>query len=342
MKKKRIAINGFGRIGRNFLRAALKNKDFWRNFEIVAINDLTDPKTLAYLLKYDSVYRRLNQPISWDDKSITIGDKKIKILNTPDPGKLPWGNLDIDFVLESTGRFRERGLAAKHLSAGAKKVVISAPAKDPDVTIVLGINQMLYNSEKHRIISMASCTTNSLAPLVKVLHENFEIVQGLATTVHAYTNDQRLLDFPHRDLRRARAAALSLIPTTTGAAVAIGLVIPELKGKLDAISIRAPVPTGSVTDLVVQLKEETDVETINEAFRKASESELKGILEYTEDPIVSSDIIGNSHSCIFDALSTKVIGSKGNLVKVLGWYDNEWGYSSRLVDLFNFMVSKQS
>ena len=338
--KKRIAINGFGRIGRNFLRAALKNEEFWRNFDIVAINDLTNPRTLAYLLKYDSIYRKLNQPVSWDEKSITIGDKKIEIMSNPDPEKLPWNDLEIDFVLESTGRFRERSQAAKHLKAGAKKVIISAPAKDPDVTIVLGINQELYNSEKHHIISMASCTTNSLAPLVKVLHENFGIVQGLATTVHAYTNDQRLLDFPHRDLRRARAAALSLIPTTTGAAVAIGLVIPELKGKLDAISIRAPVPTGSVTDLVAQLKEETDVKTINEAFKKASENKLKGILEYTEDPIVSSDIIGNSHSCIFDALSTKVIGGRGKLVKVLGWYDNEWGYSSRLVDLFNFVVSK--
>ena len=336
----KIAINGFGRIGRNFLRAALKNEEFWKNFELVAINDLTDPKTLAYLLKYDSVYRALNLPVSWDSSGITIGDKKIQILSNPDPEKLPWKDLEIDFVLESTGRFRERSLAEKHLKAGAKKVVISAPAKNPDVTIVLGINQELYDKEKHNIISMASCTTNSLAPLVKVLNENFGIIQGLATTVHAYTNDQRLLDFPHRDLRRARAAALSLIPTTTGAAIAIGLVIPEMKGKLDAISIRAPVPTGSVTDLVVHVRKETDVEQVNNAFKKAAENELKGILEYTEDPIVSSDIIGNSHSCIFDALSTKVIGEKGTLIKVLGWYDNEWGYSSRLVDLFNFMASK--
>ena len=338
--KRRIAINGFGRIGRNFLRATLRNANFWRNFDIVAINDLTNPKTLAYLLKYDSVYRVLDQPVSWDDNSINIGDKKIEILSNPDPEKLPWEDLEIDFVLESTGRFRERNLAAKHLKAGAKKIIISAPAKDPDITIVLGINQELYNSKKHNIISMASCTTNNLAPLVKILHENFGIIRGLATTVHAYTNDQRLLDFPHRDLRRARAAALSLIPTTTGAAVAIGLVIPELKGKLDAISIRAPVPTGSVTDLVVQLKKEVDVKTINDAFKKASEGGLKDILQYTEDPIVSSDIIGNSHSCIFDALSTKVIGGQGALVKVLGWYDNEWGYSSRLIDLFNFMASK--
>lgn len=336
----RIAINGFGRIGRVFFRTALKDSNFFKIFDIVAINDLADSKTLAHLLKYDSIYKTLENTVKVENNKLIVDDHEISVFREKDPEKLPWKKLDVDFVLESTGVFRSKEGASKHLKAGAKKVIISAPAKNPDITIVLGVNEKKYDSEKHNIISNASCTTNSLAPLVKVLNDNFKVEKGVMTTVHAYTNDQRILDFPHRDLRRARAAAVSIIPTTTGAAIAIGEVIPELKGKLNGLALRVPVAVGSITDLVVEVKEKTNADEVNAAFKKASKNELKGILQYSEDPIVSVDIIGNSHSCIFDSLSTMVLGSDTNLVKVLGWYDNEWGYSSRLVDLFKFIVSK--
>ncbi len=333
----RVAINGFGRIGRCFFRAALKDEEFRKDFEIVAINDLTDARTLAHLLKYDSVHGILDAQVSYRENSLIVDGKEIRIFKEKDPSNLPWKELEVDIVLESTGVFRDREGASKHLDAGAKKVVISAPAKNPDVTIVLGINEEIYDPKQHSIISMASCTTNCLAPMVKVLQENFGIAKGFMTTCHAYTNDQRVLDLPHKDLRRARACMLSIIPTTTGAARAIGEVIPEVKGKLDGMALRVPVADGSITDLVALVEKETTREEVNEAFKKAAEGKLKGILEYTEEPLVSIDIVGNPASCIFDALSTMVIG---NLVKVLGWYDNEWGYSNRLVDLMKFMKEK--
>ncbi|MEM5790791.1 MAG: type I glyceraldehyde-3-phosphate dehydrogenase [Candidatus Aenigmatarchaeota archaeon] len=333
----RIAINGFGRIGRTFFRAALKNEEFMRNFEIVAINDLTSPKNLAYLLKYDSVHKIFDADVSWKENSLVVNGGEIKILTETEPSKLPWKDLEVDFVLESTGRFTSREGAEKHLIAGAKKVIISAPAKSPDVTIVLGVNEEIYDREKHKIISMASCTTNCLAPMLKVLMENFGVKRGFMTTCHAYTNDQRILDLPHEDFRRGRAASLSIIPTTTGAARAIGEVIPELAGKLDGIALRVPVPDASITDLVAEVEREVTKEEVNIAFKNAAEGKLKGILQYTEDSIVSVDVIGNSHSCIIDGLSTMVLGGKSNLLKVFGWYDNEWGYSCRLVDLFNFI-----
>jgi len=333
----RIAINGFGRIGRTFFRAALKDEEFIKKFDIVAINDLTSPKNLAYLLKYDSVHKIFDADISWKENCLVVNGKEIKILTETEPSKLPWKDLEIDFVLESTGRFTSREGAEKHLIAGAKKVVISAPAKNPDVTIVPGVNEKIYDREKHNIISMASCTTNCLAPMVKVLMENFGVKRGFMTTCHAYTNDQRILDLPHEDFRRGRAAALSIIPTTTGAAKAIGLVIPELAGKLDGIALRVPVPDASITDLVAELEREVTKEEVNTAFKNAAEGNLKGILQYTEDPIVSVDIIGNPHSCIIDGLSTMVLGERSNMVKVFGWYDNEWGYSCRLVDLFKII-----
>lgn len=336
----KIAINGFGRIGRLFFRASLENKEFNKKFDIVSINDITDAKTLAYLLKYDSIHRKLGIDVSYKENEIIVGDKEIKISSIKDPANLPWKNLGIDIVLESTGLFTDRESATKHLNAGAKKVIISAPAKNPDVTIVLGVNEEKYDSKKHNIISMASCTTNCLAPMVKVLHKNFVVKKGLMTTTHAYTNDQRVLDLPHKDLRRGRAAALSIIPTTTGAARAIGEVIPELKGKLDGIALRVPVPNGSITDLTAEIEKEATVEEINKAFKEASETYLKGILEYCDEPIVSSDIIGNPHSAIFDALSTQIIGERGNFIKVLAWYDNEWGFSHRLVELMNFIERK--
>jgi len=333
----RVAINGFGRIGRNFFRATLKDREFQNNFEIVAINDLTDPKTLAHLLKYDSVHGILDNKIEVKENSIIVDDSEIKVLSERDPSKLPWKDLNVDIVLESTGIFRDRVNAGKHIVAGAKRVIISAPPKGEQYIkqIVLGVNEHTFdkNNGEDSIISMASCTTNCLAPMVKVLHESFGIEQGFMTTVHAYTNDQKILDLPHKDLRRARACALSIIPTTTGAAKAIGEVIPEIKGKLDGIAVRVPVPDGSLTDLTVNLCREVSVEEVNSKFKEYSEK-LKGILEYMEEPIVSTDIIGNSASCIFDALSTKVIGRQ---VKVLAWYDNEWGYSCRLVDLMKFI-----
>ena len=327
----KVGVNGFGRIGRNFLRASLESG---ANFEIVAINDLTDNATLAHLLKYDSILGRLNKPVTHTDTTITVAGKTITVSAERDPANIPWGKLGVDVVVESTGIFTKAADAQKHISAGAKKVVISAPASDVDITIVMGVNHEKYDSAKHNIISNASCTTNCLAPMAKVLNDEFGIVRGLMTTIHAYTNDQVILDFPHKDLRRSRAAALSIIPTSTGAAKAISLVIPELKGKLDGFAMRVPVPTGSATDLTVELAKEVTVEQINAAIKKASEGSLKGYLTYTEDPIVSADIVTDPASCIFDAGLTKVIGTQ---VKVVGWYDNEWGYSNRLVDLIQYI-----
>jgi len=336
----KIAINGFGRIGRNFLRAAMADADFVKNFEIVAINDLTNAKMLAHLLKYDSVFGVSKMNISTKDNAIAVDGKEIKTFMERDPANLPWKTLGVDVVMEATGVFRDREGASKHLSAGAKKVLITAPAKDPDVTIVLGVNHESYDPEKHNILSNASCTTNSLAPVVKVLNDAFGLERGFMTTIHAYTNDQRILDFTHKDMRRSRAAALSIIPTTTGAAKAVGIVLPELDGKLDGMALRVPVPDGSITDMTLILKKDVTADEVNSALKTASEGALKGILGYTEDPIVSRDIIGNPHSGIVDSLSTKVIGGKGKLIKVLSWYDNEWGFSCRLVDLLKYIHSK--
>jgi glyceraldehyde 3-phosphate dehydrogenase len=327
----RVGINGFGRIGRNFFRAALKQG---ADFEIVAVNDLGDTATTAHLLKYDTILGRLEAEVTHTEDSITVGGKTIKVLAERDPAALPWGDLGVDVVIESTGIFTKAADAKKHLDGGAKKVIISAPAKDEDITIVMGVNNDKYDPAQHRIISNASCTTNCVAPMAKVLLENFGIVKGLMTTVHAYTNDQRILDFPHSDLRRARAAAENIIPTTTGAAKATALVIPELAGKLDGLAMRVPVPTGSVTDLVVELEREVSKDEVNAAFQKAAEGQLKGILDYTEDQIVSSDIVNWPASCTFDSSLTMV---QGKSVKVIGWYDNEWGYSNRLVDLTAFI-----
>ncbi|MFA5014695.1 MAG: type I glyceraldehyde-3-phosphate dehydrogenase [Actinomycetota bacterium] len=333
----KVGINGFGRIGRQFLRAKLKY-DKENNIDIVSVNDLYDPKILAHLLKYDSIYGILDAEIKAGEDYIEVNGEKIKITSVKDPELLPWKDLGIDVALESTGIFTTREGAEKHLKAGAKKVVVSAPMKKggADITIVIGVNHESYDKEKHNIISNASCTTNALAPVCKVLHENFIIKNGFMTTIHAYTNDQRILDLPHKDLRRARAAALSAIPTTTGAASAIGLVIPELNGKLDGLAVRIPVAVGSLIDLVVEVEKGCSAEDVNNAFKKASqESEFKGILKYCEDPIVSVDVIGDSYSTVFDSLSTL---TKENLVKVLSWYDNEWGYSSRLYDLINYIM----
>ena len=327
----KVGINGFGRIGRNFLRAALAAK---APVEIVAVNDLTSIDTLAHLIKYDSILGRIDQEVSFDDNSLTIGGKGIRVFAEKDPAALPWSSVGADIVIESTGRFTKASDAAKHLTGGAKKVVISAPATDEDVTLVLGVNEGSYDPKNHKIISNASCTTNCLAPMAKVLHENFGIVRGFMTTVHAYTNDQVILDFPHKDLRRARSAATNIIPTSTGAAKAIGLVLPELKGKLDGYALRVPVPTGSITDLTVEVSKETTAAEVNSVMKAAAAGPLKGILRYTEDPIVSTDIVTDPHSSIFDAGITKVIG---NQVKVASWYDNEWGYSNRLVDLMVFI-----
>jgi len=327
----KVGVNGFGRIGRNFLRASLESG---ANFEIVGINDLTDNATLAHLLKYDSILGRLKQPVTFTDTTITVGGKTISVSAERDPANIPWGKLGVDVVVESTGIFTKAADAQKHINAGAKKVIISAPATDEDITIVMGVNHEKYEPTKHNIISNASCTTNCLAPMAKVLNDEFGIVRGLMTTIHAYTNDQVILDFPHKDLRRSRAAALSIIPTSTGAAKAISLVLPELKGKLDGYALRVPVPTGSATDLTVELAKEASVAEINAALKKASTGSLKGYLSYTEDPIVSADIVTDSSSCILDAGLTKVIGTTA---KVVGWYDNEWGYSNRLVDLIQYI-----
>ncbi|RKY39653.1 MAG: type I glyceraldehyde-3-phosphate dehydrogenase [Candidatus Omnitrophota bacterium] len=323
----RVGINGFGRIGRNVFKI-IQEKE---GMEVIAINDLTDAKTLAHLLKYDSVHGRFKGEVLAKDKSIIVKGKEIKISSIKNPQELGWDRLGVEIVIESTGVFRSREQISLHLEAGAKKVILTVPAKDEiDNTIVLGVNDKELK-ESDRIVSNASCTTNCLAPLVKVLHENFGVVKGLMTTVHAYTNDQRILDLPHKDLRRARAAGENIIPTTTGAAKAVAKVIPALKGKINGMAMRVPVKDGSIVDFVAELEKEVSVEEVNSAMRKAAEGELKGIMEYTEDPIVSSDVIGNPHSVIFDALSTMVIA--GNMVKVVGWYDNEWGYSNRVVDL---------
>ncbi|HEY2935771.1 MAG TPA: type I glyceraldehyde-3-phosphate dehydrogenase [Gaiellaceae bacterium] len=327
MAKTRVGINGFGRIGRNFFRAALERN---ADFEIVAFNDLGDLKTMAHLLRYDSNLGPFQGEVEIGDGELKAGGQTLAALAERDPAQLPWSDLEVDVVLESTGFFTDRDAAAKHLEGGAKKVVISAPATDPDITIVLGVNDGDYDPERHHVISNASCTTNCVAPLAKVLHEGWRIERGFMTTIHAYTNDQQVLDLPHKDLRRARAAAINLIPTSTGAARAIGLVLPDLKGKVDGLSVRAPVPTGSVTDLVVQLSREATVDEIKTAYREAAAGPLDGILQYTEDPIVSSDIEHSQYSCIFDSELTM---ANGNLAKVFGWYDNEWGYSCRLVDL---------
>jgi glyceraldehyde 3-phosphate dehydrogenase len=333
----KVAINGFGRIGRNTLRAALGHSQYGNKFEVIAVNDLGNTQTLAHLFKYDSIYGKFNGSIEAKDDGIVVNGKFIKFLSQVNPSKLPWKELDIDVIIESTGLFRTREGASQHLEAGAKKVIISAPAKDPDLTVVLGVNEHLYNPEKHNIISNASCTTNSLAPPVKVLNDNFGIVQGFMTTIHSYTGDQRILDFPHKDLRRARAAAVSIIPTTTGAAKAVTLVIPELKGKIDGIAVRVPTPDGSLTDFTCYLKRNVTKDEVNNIMKSASENHLKGIMEYSEEPLVSTDVIGNPHSAIIDGLSTKVMGENGNFVKILSWYDNEWGYSCRLIDLLNYI-----
>lgn len=330
----KVGINGFGRIGRNFYRAILASG---ADVEIVGVNDLTDNQTLAHLLKYDSILHRLDAEVSYDDEYIIVGDHKIHALAERDPAALPWGKLGVDVVIESTGRFTKAEAAQAHVAAGAKKVIISAPAKGEDITIVMGVNDGDYDAAAHTIISNASCTTNCLAPMAKVLNDKFGIVKGLMTTVHAYTADQNLQDGPHSDLRRARAAALNIVPTKTGAAQAVSLVLPELKGKFDGYALRVPTPTGSATDLTFEAGKDVTVEEINAAIKEAAEGSLKGILYYTEDPIVSKDIETDPHSCIFDAGLTKVIG---NLVKVVGWYDNEWGYSNRLVDLTVLVGSK--
>ena len=324
----RVGINGFGRIGRNLFRAAYEAGS---DLEFVAVNDLIDNELIAHLLKYDSVLGPLGKDVSAGDGSITVEGREMRILAERDPASLPWGDLGVDVVLESTGLFTKREGAEKHLQAGARKVVISAPATDPDVTIVLGVNEDVYEPDSHHVISNASCTTNCVAPLAKILHDEFTIEQGFMTTIHAYTNDQQILDLPHKDLRRARAAAINLIPTSTGAAKAIGLVLPDLKGKVDGMSMRAPVPTGSITDLVCRLSREASAEEVNEAYRsQADKGRLEGIMSYTDEPLVSTDIQHSSYSCIVDS---KLTMANGTMVKVFGWYDNEWGYSCRLVDL---------
>lgn len=325
-----LGINGFGRIGRNFFRASLTNP----NVNIVGINDLTDNATLAHLLKYDSILGRLGLEVTYTDESITVGGKTIKVFAERDPANLPWAVIKAEVVIESTGHFTKAADARKHITAGAKKVIISAPATDEDITIVMGVNHEKYDPANHHVISNASCTTNCLAPMAKVLDEKFGIVRGLMTTIHAYTNDQVILDFPHKDLRRARAAATNIIPSSTGAAKAISLVLPQLKGKLDGFAMRVPVPTGSATDLTVELAKEATAAEINAAMKEAAQGSLKGFLTYTEDQIVSSDIVTDPSSCIFDAGLTKAIGTT---VKVVGWYDNEWGYSNRLVDLVGYV-----
>lgn len=340
--KYRLAINGFGRIGRLFFRAALKyNPKFFDTYEIVAINDIGSPKMLAYLLKYDSTFGKLPNKVEARDNKIVVDGMEIPVLNEPNPEKLPWKDLGVDVAMEATGRFTDREKAALHIKAGAKKVLVTAPSKGADVTIVMGVNHGMYDPKKHEVISNASCTTNCLAPVAYVLLKNFGIQWGFMTTVHAYTNDQRVLDLIHpEDFRRARAAAINIIPTTTGAARALHLVIPELKGKMDGMAMRVPVADVSVVDLVAELEKEVSKEEMDKAFKEAAETYLKGILEYADEPIVSSDILGNSHSSIYDAQASMVLGGKSNKVKVIAWYDNEWGFSCRLVDLLLLIASK--
>lgn len=330
----RVAINGFGRIGRNFLRTSRG----YNEFEIVAINDLTDAKTLAHLLKYDSVHGMFGADVKAGNGSIMADGKEIQVLAVTEPEKLPWKDFGVDVVIESTGRFVDRPSASKHLDAGAKWVLISAPAKEPDATICMGVNEETLDPAKHKVLSNASCTTNCLAPVAKVVHNEFGIIKGLMTTIHSYTNDQRILDLPHKDLRRARAAALNMIPTTTGAAKAVGIVLPELKGRLNGMAIRVPTPNVSVVDLVAELAKDATAEEINAALKRAAEGPMRGILQYSEEPLVSSDCNGNPHSSIVDASSTMVLD--GRMAKILAWYDNEWGYSSRLRDLILYIMKR--
>ena len=332
----KVGINGFGRIGRNIVRAALQSGE--RNIDFVAVNDITSPETLAHLFKYDSVLGNLSDEVAVDGDGLRVGERRFKVLSERDPAALPWGDLGVEIVVESTGLFTKRDDAAKHLAAGAKTVVISAPAKGPDLTLVLGVNDDTYDPARHRIISNASCTTNCLAPVAKVLHESFGLRRGWMTTVHSYTNDQKLLDLPHKDLRRARAAGVSMIPTTTGAAVAVGQVLPELQGRLDGIAMRVPTPNVSVVDLVAEVDRKASAEEVNAAFGAAASGRLAGILQLSEEPLVSIDFKGNPHSSIVDASYTKVM--EGDFVKVLSWYDNEWGYSSRCVDLVKLIAGK--
>jgi len=333
-----VGINGFGRIGRLLLRAAIERD---ADIDFVAVNDIAPAKTLAYLLKYDSVHGRFNATIETGNGGITVNGKEVKVLAEKDPAALPWGNLGVYLAVESTGLFTDREGASRHIKAGAKKVLISAPAENPDTTIVIGVNENRYDHERHNILSNASCTTNCLAPVAKVLNDNFGIKYGLMTTAHAYTNDQRIQDLVHKDLRRARAAALNIIPTSTGAARAVGLVLPELKGKLNGIALRVPTPDVSIVDLTVELEKSVSKEEVNSAFSKACSGPLKGVLEYTEDPIVSSDVLHTTVSGVFDAQSTMVVGEKGTFVKVLAWYDNEWGFSCRMVDLIELVGKKE-
>jgi glyceraldehyde 3-phosphate dehydrogenase len=333
-----LAINGFGRIGRCFVKASLMDKEFQLLAKIVAINDLTDAKTLAHLFKYDSTFGKYEGTVEAKENEIVIDGNGIKVFSEKDPSNLPWKDLVIDIVIESSGKFNNAKEAMKHITAGAKKVIISAPATNPDATVVLGINDNIYDNSKHNVISMASCTTNCLAPVLKTLNDKFGIEKGYMTTCHAYTNDQKILDLPHKDLRRGRAAMMSIIPTSTGAAKAIGSVIPELSGKMDGMALRVPVSNGSIIDVVLTLKGEVTKDEVNKVLKDSSETNLKGIMAYTEEPIVSSDIIGDSNSSIVDGLSTMVLGGKGNLVKVLSWYDNEWSFACRLVDLVKFIL----
>ena len=330
----KVGINGFGRIGRNILRATLDDKDI----EYVAVNDITDAGTLAYLLKYDSVLGNLETDVKAEGDEIQVGSRRLKVLKVRDPGELPWKSLGVDVVIESTGLFTKRDDAAKHLSAGAKKVIITAPAKGEDITVVMGVNHDKYAPDKHHIISNASCTTNCLAPIVKVLNDQFGLTSGIMTTIHSYTNDQRLLDLPHKDMRRARAAALSMIPTTTGAAIAVTRVLPELEGRLDGISVRVPTPNVSLTDLTAVVEKTITADEVNQAFEQAAGRELKGVLQVVHEPLVSIDFKGNPHSSIVDAPFIKVVGD--NMVKVLSWYDNEWGFSCRVRDLIKYISSK--
>ncbi|MFC0187487.1 type I glyceraldehyde-3-phosphate dehydrogenase [Fictibacillus aquaticus] len=330
----KIGINGFGRIGRNVFRSAFKNP----NVEVVAVNDLTDAETLAFLLKHDTIHGKFEGTVEVKENALIVNGKEIKVLAERDPAQLGWGDLGVEVVVESTGRFTKRSDAAKHIEAGAKKVIISAPATDEDITVVLGVNEDKYDASQHDVISNASCTTNCLAPFAKILHEKFGLVRGMMTTVHSYTNDQQILDLPHKDLRRARAAAENIIPTSTGAAKAVSLVLPELKGKLNGMAMRVPTPNVSLVDLVAELEKDVTVDEINAAFKEAAEGPLKGILGYSEEPLVSTDYNGNANSSTIDALSTMVM--EGNMVKVISWYDNESGYSSRVVDLIDFIAKK--
>lgn len=340
----KVAINGFGRIGRHMLRAYFKNPEAQKLFDIVAVNDLTDAKTLEYLFKYDSVHGTFNGEVAAVEGGLKINGKTVKVLAEKDPANLPWKALGVDYVIESTGFFTDRESVSKHFTAGARKIVVSAPAKGIDVTLVLGVNADKYDPQKHNILSMGSCTTNSLAPMIKVLNDTFGVKRGFMTTVHAYTNDQRILDLPHKDLRRGRAAAVSTIPTTTGAAKAISEVIPEMAGKLDGIALRVPIPDGSITDFTCELNKDVTRDEVNAAFKKAADGPMKGIMQYMTDPIVSIDIIGNSNTAIIDSALTMVIGpgGKGNFVKAFSWYDNEWGFSSKMIELLAMMAKREA